>query len=95
MVTGITKPDFAVLDILKAGVYLAMLLCDTLAFKVIHFPFTQKPIAASGIIFVFSFAMMNTIANVYGFEEAKRTLFMTLFIQIIFCLVVNIGTRLK
>lgn len=82
--------SYVFLDILKAFVYLTMLLCDALAFKIVSIPFLGlKTVTASGVIFVLSFAFMNTISNVYGFEHAKRTLYTTLFLQAIFCSVMT------
>lgn len=91
-----TRVEHIFLDALKAGIYLCMLLCDALIFKIVKVPFLHSSyVAASGIIFSFSFILMDTISNVYGFEQAKRTLFTTLSLQVIFCLTINFFVMLN
>lgn len=80
------------LPILQSLTYITMLLCDALAFRTISID--GHIIAASGVIFIFSFLWLNLIVTLYGAPAAQRTMIITLFLQLLFCSIITIFVRL-
>src|SRR5437762_502473 len=65
-----------------------LLICDTLAFKVVSIH--GKNFAASGLIFPLGFLLASVITEVYGFTLAGRIIWVQLLCQAFFILTVNI-----
>lgn len=65
-----------------------LLICDTLAFKVVLI--SNFDFAASGLIFPISFLLASIATEVYGFQLAGRIIWIQLICQAIFILTVNL-----
>ena len=65
-----------------------MMACDTLAFKVIHI--LSFDLAASGIIYSFSFSLSSIITEVYGFNLAGRIIWVQLICHVLFVSLINL-----
>jgi len=69
-----------------------MLICDTLAFKVIKLRGIE--FAASGLIYSFSFLLSSITTEVYGFNLAGRIIWIQLLCHVIFILTVTLAVYL-
>jgi len=65
-----------------------MITCDTLVYKV--FDIYQLKITASGIIFSLCFLISTILAEVYGYRLAIRTVWIMVFCQTIYVILLNI-----
>lgn len=69
-----------------------MLLCDTLAFKVIRI--NGYDFAASGLIYSFSFFLASIATEVYGYNLAGRIIWIQLLSHVTFIMVITLLIRL-
>lgn len=70
-----------------------LLICDTLAFKVIRiFGFS---VSASGFLFPFSFLLSSITAEVYGYKESGKIIYTLLLAQAIFIVCITVFVHLN
>jgi len=70
-----------------------MITCDTLVYKV--FDIYQLKITASGIIFSLCFLISTILAEVYGYRLAVRTVWIMVFCQTIYVILLNICSLIQ